>query len=121
MRAPPCQNAGASVAEALPRTIVGVEARLSRVLDLSDPAVLRILGATRLRLIRTDWVTSQDVAGREALTQQFGRLARDTGVEAVLAPSAALPRTGRNLCVFTDQLLPTSLLRAINTQRLPSE
>lgn len=115
------QNAGASVAEALPRTIVGVEAHLSRVLDLTDPAILHFLGVTRLHLLRTDWVTSQDVAGREAPTQRLGRLARDAGVEAVLVPSAARPRTGKNLCVFTDRLLPASLLRAINPERLPPD
>lgn len=111
-------QAGTSVAQALPRTIVGVEVRLTRVLDLTDPAVLRLLGITRLRLIRTDWVTSQDVDGREAFTQNIGRLARDAGLEAILAPSAALPRTGQNLCIFSDQLLPSSLLRAINAERL---
>ncbi len=46
-------QAGASVAQALPRTIIGVEAHLTRVLDLTDPFVLRLLGITRLRLIRT--------------------------------------------------------------------
>lgn len=71
------QQAGASVAQALPRTIVGVEVRLARVLDLTDPAVLRLLGITRLRLIRTDWITSQDIDDREAFTQKVGRLARD--------------------------------------------
>ena len=111
-------QAGASVAQALPRTIIGVEVHLARVLDLTDLSVLRLLGITRLRLIRTDWVTSQDIDGREAVTQKIGRLARDAGLEAVLAPSAALPRTGKNLCVFTDQLLPISLLRAINVRRL---
>ena len=114
------QQAGASVAQALPRTIIGVEVRLTSVLDLTDSAVLRLLGITRLRLIHTDWVTSQDVDGREAFTQALGRLARDTGIEAILVPSAALPRTGKNLCVFSDQLLSLSLLRAINTHRLPT-
>ena len=112
------QQAGASVAQALPRTIVGVEARLTSVLDLTDPAVLRLIGITRLRLIRTDWITSQESEAREAFTQTLGRLARDTGVEAILTPSAALPRTGKNLCIFSDQLLPTSHLRAINRQQL---
>ena len=114
------QQAGASVAQALPRTIVGVEVRLARVLDLTDPVVLSVLGITRLRLIRTDWLTCQENEEREAFTQTVGRLARETGVEAILTPSAALPRTGKNLCIFSDQLLPTSRLRAINGQRLPA-
>lgn len=113
------QQAGTSVAQALPRTIVGVEVRLTNVLDLTDPAVVRLLSITRLRLIRTDWVTSQDVDGEEAFTQTIGRLAHDAGVEAVLAPSAAVPRTGKNLCIFSDHLLPNSLLRAINAHYLP--
>lgn len=109
---------GASVAQALPRTIIGVETRLSHVLDLTDPTVLHSLRVTRISLTRTDWVTSQDVHQREAFTQKMGRLARDAGFEAVLAPSAALPRTGKNLCIFPDRLLATSLLRAINRDRL---
>ena len=111
-------QAGTAVAQALPRTIIGVEIHLARVLDLTAPPVLRLLGVTRLRLIRTDWVTSQDVNGREAFTQEIGRLAREAGMEAVITPSAALPRTGRNLCIFPDQLLAGSLLRAINVRSL---
>lgn len=113
------QQAGASVAQALPRTIVGVEVSLTNVLDLTDTGLLRLLGITRLRLVRTDWVTSQDIDGREAFTQKIGRLAHDAGVEAVLVPSSAVPRTGKNLCIFPDQLLPNSLLRAINAHYLP--
>jgi len=82
--------------------------------------VLSVLGITRLRLIRTDWLTCQENEEREAFTQTVGRFARETGVEAILIPSAALPRTGKNLCIFSDQLLPTSRLRAINGQRLPA-
>ena len=111
-------QAGTAVAQALPRTIIGVEIHLARVLDLTAPPVLRLLGVTRLRLIRTDWVTSQDVNGREAFTQEIGRLACEAGMEAVITPSTALPRTGRNLCIFPDQLLAGFLLRAINVRSL---
>ncbi len=113
-------QSGSAVSQALPRTIVGVEVSLSDVLDLTDPAVRRRLDITRVSLTHTDWVTSQDVYGLEALTQKVGRLARDAGFEAILAPSAALPRTGKNLAILPDQLLSSSRIQVVNRDRLPA-
>ena len=109
---------GFDVAKALPRTIIGVEVTLSQVLDLTASAVRRRLGVTRTSLTQTDWQKSQDVGGQEAFTQEIGRLARDAGFEALLVPSAAT-RSGRNLNIFPDRLLPGSQYRAINRERLP--
>jgi RES domain-containing protein len=104
---------GLEVAEALPRTVVGIQVRLSQVLDLTNPRIRHRLGVTKRELVETDWKSFQSL-GQEALTQQLGRFARDAGFEALLVPSAALPRTGKNLDIFPDCLLPTSSLHAMN-------
>jgi RES domain-containing protein len=109
---------GFIVAKALPRTIIGVEVELQRVLKLTDAAIRRRRGVTAGDLIRTDWQHAQDVLGREALTQEIGRLARDAGFEALLVPSAAT-RSGRNLDIFPDRLASTSYCRVLNADHLP--
>ena len=105
---------GLEVAEALPRTVIGIQVRLSRVLDLTNPRIRHRLGVIKRELVETDWEFIQNVLGEESLTQQLGRFARDAGLEALLVPSAALPRTGKNLDIFPDRLLPTSSLHVVN-------
>ncbi|MBV9852223.1 MAG: RES family NAD+ phosphorylase [Armatimonadetes bacterium] len=111
------QRDGFDVAKTLPRTIIGVEVAVSRVLDLTDPTVRRRLGITRASLTGTDWLYDQEVLGREAVTQEAGRLAREAGFEAILTPSA-VSRIGRNLDVFPDRLLSGSLCWVVNAERL---
>lgn len=108
---------GFQVEETLPRTAVGIEVKLSRVLDLTDPAVRRRLGITKKNLTAPNWVKSQN-AGQEAFTQQIGRLAREAGFEAILVPSAVA--RGKNLDIFPDRLLSGSSLEVVNRQNLPA-
>jgi hypothetical protein len=90
--------------------IAAVEARLSLVLDLTQPMVLRTLREPLARLRREDWQRAQD-QGREALTQAIGRAAFEEGLEALLAPSAAV-EDAVNIVVFPARLGPDSFLRA---------
>jgi len=103
----------------LPCITVGIEAKLSRVLDLTDATIRRRLGITKQSMSMPDWEKRQNLDEQEAFTQQIGRLARDTGFEAILVPSAAT--RGKNLDVFPDRLLEGSYLRAIDRHLLPPE
>lgn len=109
------QVTDSEVALQLPRTIVGVDANLSRVLDLTDANVRRRLGVLKRDLLG-DWEYEQNVLGIEAFTQRIGRLAREAGFEALLVPSAV--SRGRNLVVFVDRLLSSSSLKVVNVQNL---
>jgi hypothetical protein len=68
-------------------------------------------------LIAPNWARTQRIDNREAFTQQIGRLARETGFEAILVPSAVT--RGKNLDIFPDRLLPGSSLKIINRHLLP--
>jgi len=69
--------------------------RLSRVLDLTNRKRLRRAGLAWERLIEP----------RFLLTQELGRMAWESGWEALLAPSAADPEQ-HNLAVFMDNQRP---------------
>jgi RES domain-containing protein len=107
-----------SVAKAMPRVIVSLEATLQRVLDLTDGSVRRVLGVSERRLLDEPWREMQK-KGREAITQAIGRLAYDSGLEALLVPSAAR-RGGQNLVIFPANLDPPGgWLKIINRDELP--
>jgi len=106
------------VAKAMPRVIVALEARLRRVLDLSDGAVRHALSVSQRRLLSEPW-REENKRGREALTQALGRLAYEADLEGLLVPSAAR-RQGRNLVIFPANLdVPQSWLRLVNKAQLP--
>jgi RES domain-containing protein len=105
------------VANVLPRTLIGIEVMLSRVLNLTDATIRRRLRITKKSLIADDWEKLQNVDKQEAFTQQIGRLAREIGFEAILVPLAVT--RGKNLDVFPDRLLPSSSLKIINRHLLP--
>jgi RES domain-containing protein len=69
--------------------------RLSRVLDLTN----------RKRLRRTGLAWERLIEPRFLLTQELGRMAWESGWEALLAPSAADPQQ-QNLAVFMDNQRP---------------
>jgi RES domain-containing protein len=73
--------------------VVRVAVRLQRVLDLTEGAVQEMLGVTSADLTRRAEYT---------LTQAIARAARDTGFEAILAPSST--GTGAMLAIFADRL-----------------
>ena len=76
---------------ALPLVLTAIEVDLEPVLDLTDGRLRRALRVSRDRMLGEPWWLLQD-QGLEALTQALGRLARDHGFAALLAPSAARTR-----------------------------
>lgn len=103
---------GLPVESKLPRAVIGVELKLSKVLDLTDASVCRGLGINRKELVETDWA-KENAEFREARTQVIGRIAREIGFEAILAPSARW--SGRNLNLLDDgNLLSKALVKNID-------
>lgn len=72
-----------------------ISLRLNRVLDLTN----------RKRLRRTGLAWERLIEPRFLLTQELGRMAWESGWEALLAPSAADPQQ-HNLAVFMDNQRP---------------
>jgi RES domain-containing protein len=102
---------------ALPLVLTAIEVDLEPVLDLTDGQTRRALRVSRTRLLGEPWWLLQD-RGREALTQALGRLARDHGFAALLAPSAARPR-GTNVVIYPDRIGAGGRLAVVNPDRLP--
>jgi RES domain-containing protein len=107
----------ADVIASLPRTLIGIRVRLSRVLDLTNPSIRKRLGIKKKILTHSDWEHEQEVLKREAITHIIARLAREVGFEALLVPSAVWMH-GTNLNIFPDRLQPGSILQAENTNEL---
>ncbi|HUB27149.1 MAG TPA: RES family NAD+ phosphorylase [Tepidisphaeraceae bacterium] len=101
----------------LPLTLVAVEARLDVVLDLTAPAVRRVLAATIKTMVGCDW-RNENASGREAITQALGRAAFDSGVQGIIVPSA-VKRTFKNLNVFPARLGTAGTLRILRAENLP--
>lgn len=90
----------------LPRVLMTIRTKLGRVLDLSDPEVLRKAALTPSVL------TDDDVR----ICQAIGDAANYLGFEAVLAPSAAAP--GRTLAIFPNRLRASSSLEIVGKEIL---
>jgi RES domain-containing protein len=107
------------LSRALPRVLVALEAKVRRILDLTDGGVRRALAVSEHRLRTEPW-REQNRRGREAVTQSLGRLAYRADLEGLLVPSAARP-DGRNLILFPANLGgPGSWLRLLNKDELPA-
>jgi hypothetical protein len=102
---------------ALPLVLTAIEVELEPALDLTDGRVRRALRVSRNRMLEEPWWLLQD-QGQEALTQAFGRLARDYGFAALLAPSAARSR-GVNVVIYPDRIGTVGRLAVVNPDRLP--
>ena len=92
---------------ALPRVLVGLRLRATRILDLRDGALRRKLHLSSATMISTDW-RKDNRLGREAVTQAWGMAFAAVGFEAVITPSSALPPGGTNVLVFPGNLRPRS-------------
>jgi RES domain-containing protein len=107
-----------------PTLHVGVDGRLTRVLDLTSEEIQRALGTTSEELT-AGWRLTQ-ARGREAPTQLLGRLAWASGrIEALYCVSAAHRPDGRCLAVFPDRIAAPSELTVaddhglLEPERLP--
>ena len=74
-----------------PRLLVAIDARLSRVLDLTSPDIRRALDVTLTDLGAEDW-RKLLAAGKESFTQCIGRAVVATGGSGVIARSASVSR-----------------------------
>ncbi len=91
--------------QAMPRTLVAAQVGFTRTLDLTDPLVLTKLSIPRdlvFQELQRYWRTLQ-APGGEGWTQQIGRAAFSSGVQALLVPSAAIS-AGKNVVWFPDNL-----------------
>ncbi len=86
------------IEEAMPRVFVGIQVKVSNVLDLRHPDKVRRLGVSKRRLLETDWRREVSL-GRSPLTQQIGLAASQSGLEGLLVPSAA-EKNATNLLLF---------------------
>ncbi len=94
---------------ALPRVLVGLRLRATRVLDLRDGTLRRRLRLSLATILDTDW-RKNNRGGQEAVTQAWGSAFGAAGFEAVVAPSSALPPGGTNVLIFPGKLLSRSRL-----------
>jgi len=92
---------------ALPRTMVCLDLRAQRTLDLTDGDVRHRCQAGRDRIIGERWWI-ENQKGREAWTQAVGRAAAAAGFEAIITPSAVDTPHGVNAVVFTENLSNSS-------------
>ncbi len=98
-----------------PRLLVAIESRLTRVLDLTRPALRRKLGVTLRELAAEDWRKLLG-AHKESLTQVLGRAVAETGGSGLIAPSAAVYR-GVNVVVFPG-VCRTDRLAVVEAEKL---
>lgn len=105
---------GLDPANALPRTIVAVDVRLGKVLDLTDGAVRKSLGVSATRLRNDDW-REENRRGDESLTQAIGRAAYQTSLEGLIVPACD---GKRNLVWFPGNLGRTSKATIRNVGKL---
>jgi RES domain-containing protein len=98
--------------KALPRVLVAVKLRASRVLDLRDGKIRRILRLSEHTIRHVDW-RKENLLGREAITQAWGFAFAHVGrFEAVMVPSAA-DAAGANGLIFPQNLQAGSEFRVL--------
>lgn len=81
-----------------PRLLVAIQVQLTRVLDLTSPAIRRAMGVSLNELAAEDW-RKLLAAGKESFTQAIGRAVAAADGSGLLARSAAVPR-GVNVAIF---------------------
>ncbi len=87
-----------------PKILVGIRFNLGKVIDLTNTSGIGKHAWLRLdELVAEDWRKVND-SGHESQSQAFGRAAHDLGAEAIIVPSARVPR-GVNLVFFPESLL----------------
>jgi hypothetical protein len=98
------EKAGFKGATVRPRLIVGIRYRLGGVIDMHD--LIPAMGLDLPDLLAEEW-QNVNAAGEETLGQALGRALFNSGVEALLAPSARVV-DAMNLVLFPSNLLSTS-------------
>ena len=101
---------GVDPADALPRTLVAVDIRLSSVLDLTNGMIRK----TGTRMRNDDW-RAWNKRGAESLTQAIGRAAYEQSLEGLIVPACD---GGRNLVWFPGNLRSRAKITIRNLDRL---
>jgi len=101
-----------NVAKILEPAIVKLEVKLSKVLDLTDSKVLKAIGISKSELAEPESKANQYLDKQEMITQTIGRLANESGFEAILVASSVA--RGKNLAIFPDNLLRSSSVSAVS-------
>ena len=99
-----------------PRLIVALDVELSRVVDLTVDATLKILGVSDEELRREDWRKVQG-QGFESFTQSLGRAIFAAKGEGLLAHSARA-ENGVNVAYFPENKLRGSRVRPWEARQL---
>jgi RES domain-containing protein len=99
-----------------PRLIVALDVELSRVIDLTVDATLKILGVSDEELRQEDWRKVQG-QGFESFTQSLGRAIFAAKGEGLLARSARV-ENGVNVAYFPEKKLRGSQVRLWEAQQL---
>jgi RES domain-containing protein len=105
---------GLDPVDVLPRTIVAIDVKFSKALDLTAAAVRKTLGVSATRMRHDDWRASNR-HGAESLSQAIGRAAYDCDLEALIAPACD---GGKNLIWFPGNLWATSKATIRNVRKL---
>jgi len=110
------KRAGISPKRAMPFVVGWGDARLQRVLDVADAALLRQLKLSKKALLEAEW-TAENLKGKESLPQALGRAAVRCRYEGLLVPSAVT--RARNLVIFPAALRIGSRLTSHGLMGLP--
>jgi len=103
-------------AQAMPRTFVSLQVKLSSVLDLRIGTVRQRLQVSLDRILTLDWRQEIEM-GRAPFTQTIGLSAQVLGLEGLIVPSAA-DSLGNNLLLFPENLKPGSEVRILKPDSL---
>jgi len=100
-----------------PRVTAGAKVKLSKILDLTDPKILKKIGFTKKELIEEEWRAIQK-AGVESWTQAIGQGSYLAGFEGLIVPSAR-KKDGKNIVIFPKRLAKTSKIDILGVDQLP--
>ncbi len=107
---------GLPVHSVMPRTFIAIEAKLEKVLDLTDKRVQKSGKFRNSRFAAVDWRAELD-QGRIPITQAVGLAALELGLEGIIVPSSASPGE-LNLVCFVDNLTDSSQLKLLSPENL---
>ncbi len=107
---------GIALHSAMPRIFVAIQAKLSKVVDLTEGANRKRLLVAERRLLECDW-RREMASGIVPLPQLVGQAASEAGLEALVVRSAT-DITGRNIVIFPKNLRKSSQLNILSPDKL---
>ena len=89
---------------------------MEKVIDLTQPETLQLLGLTEEELRLEDWRKVQS-EGREGFLQCFGRAVFESGANGLLSPSARVPG-GVNVVYMPGNRCRTNEAKVLEPEKL---